>query len=60
MKIENAKLCMDCEEVFEKAENCPHCGSSSWWYLCRWVPSIRGGEEAFLYVYPKKKDKRWK
>lgn len=33
MKLNNARVCMDCEEVFETDLNCPACGSSVWFVL---------------------------
>jgi hypothetical protein len=36
MRLMNARLCLDCEEVHE-AQHCPICGSESFAFLTRWV-----------------------
>ena len=42
MKIGSAKVCLDCEELFEVAQSCPRCGSTSWWYISRWIAKMVG------------------
>jgi len=37
MTLREAKLCMDCEEVFKGAGACPRCGSPVTVYLRGWV-----------------------
>ena len=34
--LQNARLCMDCDTVFEEAQ-CPRCSSESYFPLSRWV-----------------------
>ena len=34
--LENARLCLDCDTVFEEAQ-CPSCSSESFFPLSRWV-----------------------
>ena len=36
MKLVNARLCLDCEEVHEE-QHCPICGSESFAFMTRWV-----------------------
>jgi hypothetical protein len=36
MKLDVARLCLDCEEVHEH-QVCPHCGSEAFAFLTRWV-----------------------
>lgn len=36
MKLVNARLCLDCEEVHED-QHCPICGSESFAFMTRWV-----------------------
>lgn len=36
MRLMNARLCLDCEEVHED-QHCPICGSESFAFLTRWV-----------------------
>ena len=36
MKLDEARLCLDCEEVHED-QVCPICGSEAFAYLTRWV-----------------------
>ena len=38
MKVVDALVCMDCEEVFEKSPHvCPTCGSTSTYPLRNWI-----------------------
>ena len=37
MRLRDARLCLDCDEVHEAAI-CPICGSESFTYISRWVP----------------------
>jgi hypothetical protein len=50
MRLDDARLCLDCEEVHEEQE-CPACGSEAFGFLTRWIqsttparPSSRGVE----------------
>lgn len=36
MRLMNARLCLDCEEVHDQ-QHCPICGSESFAFLTRWV-----------------------
>ena len=36
MKLVNARLCLDCEEVHDE-QHCPICGSESFAFMTRWV-----------------------
>jgi hypothetical protein len=36
MRLVNARLCLDCEEVHEQ-QHCPICGSESFAFMTRWV-----------------------
>jgi hypothetical protein len=38
MKLRDARLCLDCDEVHHDGM-CPLCGSESFAYLSRWVPA---------------------
>ena len=38
MKLSTARLCLDCNEVYDEAV-CPGCGSETFAYLTRWVPT---------------------
>lgn len=41
MKLSEAKLCIDCETVFEgRGDVCPACGGKITWSLTKWCPSI--------------------
>ena len=42
MEIRKARLCLDCEDVHEEGR-CPVCGSDSFAYLSRWVPTPEDG-----------------
>ena len=37
MRLRDARLCLDCDEVHPD-EICPICGSESFAYISRWVP----------------------
>jgi hypothetical protein len=38
MKLQRARLCVDCEELHED-ERCPVCASETFAYITRWVPA---------------------
>lgn len=40
MKLARAKLCLDCEEVYEGVE-CPKCTAKEYMYVCKWVRLLR-------------------
>jgi len=41
MKVSDAKICMNCDEVFDKDnQQCPACGSNSFVWLNMWLPSM--------------------
>jgi predicted nucleic acid-binding Zn-ribbon protein len=37
MRLHDARLCLDCDEVHD-ATMCPTCGSESFAYISRWIP----------------------
>jgi hypothetical protein len=37
MKLREARLCLDCEEVFAGSETCPACGSRAWFPIKKWL-----------------------
>jgi len=44
MKLINARLCAECEEVFEMTgavAECPACGSTSFCLISKWVPTMK-------------------
>jgi RNA polymerase subunit RPABC4/transcription elongation factor Spt4 len=43
--LENARLCLDCDTVFEEAQ-CPRCSSESFFPLSRWIRPAVASEEA--------------
>lgn len=46
MKIRDAKVCLDCDEVFPiHLETCPKCGSPAFAWLAGWIPEIKGATE---------------
>jgi anaerobic ribonucleoside-triphosphate reductase len=47
MKLKNARLCLDCEEIFDYTENknifsCPLCGRSESYFIEHWINTILG------------------
>lgn len=45
MKLRDARLCLDCDEVHNEGM-CPVCGSESFAYVSRWVPAPEGTRSA--------------
>ena len=41
MRLRDARLCLDCDEVHD-VTICPACGSESFTYISRWVPLPEG------------------
>jgi hypothetical protein len=41
MKLRDARLCLDCDEVHDEG-TCPSCSSESFAFLSRWVPAPEG------------------
>jgi RNA polymerase subunit RPABC4/transcription elongation factor Spt4 len=39
MKLNKAKLCLDCEEIYE-GQVCPKCGSFMYHWLVKWLGTI--------------------
>ncbi len=48
MDLRMARLCLDCEEVFEVKARCPRCGSGSWLPIMGWIRPIREVERRFV------------
>ena len=53
MTLKMARLCLDCEEIFEGKTICPRCGSETWYPIMGW---IRPMGEAQIEVSRKKKN----
>ncbi|MBI3894624.1 MAG: hypothetical protein HY313_01700 [Acidobacteria bacterium] len=45
--LQNARLCLDCDTVFEEAR-CPRCSSESFFPLSRWVRPAMASDSATL------------
>lgn len=45
MKRAEAKLCLDCDEVFAQANECPACGGGSWEWVGVWVKPLAGARQ---------------
>jgi len=37
MTLKMARLCLDCEEIFEGKSRCPRCGSETWHPIMGWI-----------------------
>ena len=37
MTLKMARLCLDCEEIFEGKTICPRCGSQTWYPIMGWI-----------------------
>ena len=61
MKLSEAKLCIDCEEIFSGNGNeCPACGSLQWRWLGRWLPPLCGPSDPRSTVMPVSPNKTMK
>lgn len=40
MDLKSARLCLDCEEIFEDRPRCPRCDSESWHPIMGWIRPI--------------------
>ena len=45
MRLDEARLCLDCEEIHEEQE-CPACGSEAFGFLTRWIKSANDSGSA--------------
>jgi len=44
MRLDDARLCLDCEEIHDEQE-CPACGSEAYGFLKRWIKTTANGGE---------------
>ncbi len=44
MDLRMARLCLDCEELFEVRARCPKCGSESWYPIMSWIAPMGEAE----------------
>ena len=44
MVLENARFCIDCEEIFEASTSCPKCGSEVWHPIMNWIRPMSEAE----------------
>lgn len=51
--LQNARLCLDCDTVFEEAQ-CPRCSSESYFPLSRWVRPAVASDTATIRRRAKK------
>ena len=51
--LQNARLCLDCDTVFEEAR-CPRCSSESYFPLSRWVRPAMASDSATVRKRAKK------
>lgn len=47
MKIEEAKICLDCDEIYEGTSFCPNCSGRMGWPLKEWIGTIGRETGAF-------------
>lgn len=40
IKLTRAKLCMDCDGIYDEGDVCPKCGSMTWEHLRNWVKPL--------------------
>jgi len=51
--LQNARLCLDCDTIFEEAQ-CPSCSSESYFPVSRWVRPAIASDSAALRSRAKK------
>ena len=44
MDLKMARLCLDCEEIFEGNPRCPRCDSESWHPIMGWIRPMSEAE----------------
>jgi RNA polymerase subunit RPABC4/transcription elongation factor Spt4 len=52
MRLESARLCLDCEEIHEEQE-CPSCGSEAFGFVTRWIKPAVATETAPRQIAPR-------
>ena len=57
MKVNEARICLDCEEIYNDSGPCPACGSRSNWFLVRWLQALNApaGPPKVIPLWPLKK-----
>ena len=45
MDLKMARLCLDCEEIFEGRPRCPRCDSESWHPIMGWIRPMSEAEK---------------
>ena len=53
MRLDDARLCLDCEEIHEEQE-CPACGSEAFGFLTRWIQSTSAERQARASLSPQR------
>lgn len=59
MDLRTARLCLDCEEVFENKARCPRCDSKCWHPIMGWIRPMSEAERKVIkrkdvFVLPKR------
>jgi hypothetical protein len=44
MDLKRARLCLDCEEIFEGKSRCPKCDSDTWHPIMGWIRPMSEAE----------------
>jgi hypothetical protein len=44
MDLKNARLCLDCEGIFEDESRCPRCASEFWFPIMGWLRPMSEAE----------------
>ncbi len=62
MDLRMARLCLDCEEIFEDKSRCPRCSSETWHPIMGWIRPMSEAETRVTMrnnaVAPSKSDHR--
>jgi hypothetical protein len=51
MDREMARLCLDCEEIFEGNSRCPKCGSEAWYPIMGWIRPTSEAQEPSSFFW---------
>jgi hypothetical protein len=47
LDLKDAKICVDCELLFNESLQCPRCSSQSWQWLAKWIVPIYKRKEMY-------------
>jgi RNA polymerase subunit RPABC4/transcription elongation factor Spt4 len=48
MDLKTARLCLDCEEIFEGESRCPRCDGKAWHPIVGWIKPMQEAERILV------------